>query len=71
MTGKSKPFNMKNPHDLLTIRNILSCNIDDEEDVVLDEGDTEEEEDISEREDDSESERVQQETQKLKIMTID
>ncbi|GFT62021.1 hypothetical protein NPIL_326971 [Nephila pilipes] len=54
-----------------TKRNMLLCDSDDDEDIVLDESDTDDEEHISEREDVSESERVQQAIQKMKIMTID
>ncbi|GFT56356.1 hypothetical protein NPIL_164261 [Nephila pilipes] len=71
MEGKNKIFNMKNPNDFETIRNMLSCDSDDDDDIVLDEIDIEEEEHISEREEDSESEGVHQAFQKMKIMTID
>ncbi|GFS71353.1 hypothetical protein NPIL_127031 [Nephila pilipes] len=56
MAGENKIFNMKNPIDLDIIRNMLLCDNNEEEDIVLDESDTDEEENISEREDDSESE---------------
>ncbi|GFT84138.1 hypothetical protein NPIL_669671 [Nephila pilipes] len=42
---------MKIPKDLETIRNMLLCDSDDEEDIVLDESDTDEEEYILERKD--------------------
>ncbi|GFT55577.1 hypothetical protein NPIL_527721 [Nephila pilipes] len=57
---------MKNTNDLETIRNMLLCNSDYDEDT----GDIEEEEHISERKDDSESEGVHQAIQKMKIMKI-
>ncbi|GFU42525.1 hypothetical protein NPIL_195571, partial [Nephila pilipes] len=46
---KNKIFNMKNPIDLETIRNMLLCDSDEDEDIVLDESDTDEVEHISER----------------------
>ncbi|GFS54619.1 hypothetical protein NPIL_323381 [Nephila pilipes] len=56
MEGKNKIFNMKNPNDLETITNIHSYDSDDDEDIALDESDTDDKEHISEREGDSESE---------------
>ncbi|GFU42775.1 hypothetical protein NPIL_472191 [Nephila pilipes] len=54
--GKNKIFSTRNPIDLETISNMLLCDSDEEEDIVLDESDTDEEEHISEREEDSEPE---------------
>ncbi|GFT75491.1 hypothetical protein NPIL_274771 [Nephila pilipes] len=54
--GKNKIFIKKDPNGIETIRNILLCHSDEQEDIVLDENDTDEEEHISGREDDSESE---------------
>ncbi|GFT53755.1 hypothetical protein NPIL_98531 [Nephila pilipes] len=56
MVCKNKIFNMKNPNNLEILRNFLLCDINDDEDIVLDESDAYEEEHISEREDDLESE---------------
>ncbi|GFS48297.1 hypothetical protein NPIL_418251, partial [Nephila pilipes] len=69
--GKNKIFNTNNLNDLEIVRNLLSSDSGDDEDIVLDESDADEEEDTSKREDDSESERVQQAIQKMKIRTID
>ncbi|GFT65626.1 hypothetical protein NPIL_149421 [Nephila pilipes] len=41
MAGKDKIFNMKDPNDFETIRNILLCDSDDDN-IVLDESDTDE-----------------------------
>ncbi|GFT58491.1 hypothetical protein NPIL_266221, partial [Nephila pilipes] len=53
---KNEIFNVKDHNDVDTIKNMFLCDSDDDEDIALDESDTNEEEHILEREDDSESE---------------
>lgn len=47
---------MNNPNDLETMRNVLLCDNDDDEDILLDVSETDEEEHVSGREGDSGSE---------------
>ncbi|GFS40822.1 hypothetical protein NPIL_389611 [Nephila pilipes] len=54
--GKNKILNRNNPNDLKTIRNMILCDSEDDEDIVLDENDTDEEEHILKRQDMSQTE---------------
>ncbi|GFS75852.1 hypothetical protein NPIL_594451 [Nephila pilipes] len=56
MAGKNEIFNMKDYNDHETIKNMFLCDSEDDEDIGLDESDTDENEHISEREENSESE---------------
>ncbi|GFU45932.1 hypothetical protein NPIL_217511 [Nephila pilipes] len=51
MADKNKIFIMKDSNDLETKGNMVLCNSDDVEDIVLGKSDTDEEEHISERDD--------------------